>query len=62
MVTVGKRFIYVERDGWTVRTVDRKNAAHFEKAVAIRKDGTAEQLTRYDGIVENLKKKGAWVS
>ncbi|MFC2325583.1 MAG: type I methionyl aminopeptidase [Bacteroides sp.] len=62
MVTMGKRFIYVERDGWTVRTVDRKNAAHFEKAVAIRKNGTADQLTRYDEIVDNLKKKGAWVS
>ena len=62
MVTLGKRFIYVDRDGWTVRTTDRKNAAHFEKAVVISKDGAAEELTPYGEIVENLKKKGAWVS
>lgn len=62
MVTLGERYIYVERDGWTVRTVDRKNAAHFEKAIVIRKDGSAEELTQYNEIVNNLKKKGAWVS
>ena len=62
MVTLGKRYIYVEQDGWTVKTTDRKNAAHFEKAIAIKKDGTADELTPYHEIVENLMKKGAWVS
>lgn len=62
MITLGKRYIYVERDGWTVRTVDRKNAAHFEKAIVIQKDGVAQELTQYDEIVANLTKRGAWVS
>ncbi len=62
MITQGNRYVYVDRDGWTVRTVDKKNAAHFERAVAIRKDGTADVLTPYDKIEENLRQKGAWVS
>ena len=39
MITMGSRAIVFERDGWTVRTRDRKPAAHYEFAVAIRKDG-----------------------
>ena len=39
MVNMGSREIVFERDGWTVRTRDRKPAAHFEFAVAITKDG-----------------------
>ena len=39
MITMGNRAVVFERDGWTVRTRDRKPAAHFEFAVAIRKNG-----------------------
>ena len=39
MINMGSRYIVFERDGWTVRTKDRKPAAHFEFAVAITKDG-----------------------
>ena len=39
MITMGSRAVVFERDGWTVRTRDRKPAAHFEFAVAIGKDG-----------------------
>ncbi len=39
MITMGNKSIVFERDGWTVRTRDRKPAAHYEFAVAIRKDG-----------------------
>ena len=28
-----------EKDGWTVRTKDRKPSAHFEHCIAIRPDG-----------------------
>ena len=35
MITLGSRQIVMERDGWTVRTRDRKCAAHFEHTVAI---------------------------
>lgn len=62
MVTMGKRNIFVEKDGWTIRTVDHKNAAHFEKAIFIRQDGTAEELTSYTEIEATLKEKGVWVS
>ena len=51
MITMGNRAIVFERDGWTVRTRDRKPAAHFEFAVAIRKDGP-DVLTDF-GIIEN---------
>ena len=39
MINMGTRAVVFERDGWTVRTRDRKPAAHYEFAVAIRKDG-----------------------
>ncbi len=51
MITMGNRAIVFERDGWTVRTRDRKPAAHYEFAVAIRKDGP-DVLTDF-GIIEN---------
>ena len=50
MITMGNRAVVFERDGWTVRTRDRKPAAHFEFAVAIRKDGP-DVLTDF-GIIE----------
>ena len=43
----------VERDGWTVRTRDRKPAAHYEFAVAIRKDGP-DVLTDFSIIEQSL--------
>ena len=39
MITMGNKAVVFERDGWTVRTRDRKPAAHYEFAVAIRKNG-----------------------
>ena len=51
MITMGNRAVVFERDGWTVRTRDRKPAAHFEFAVAIRKDGP-DVLTDFS-IIEN---------
>lgn len=37
MITLGNRQILMERDGWTVRTKDRKCAAHFEHTIAVYK-------------------------
>ena len=51
MITMGNRAIVFERDGWTVRTRDRKPAAHFEFAVAVRKNGP-DVLTDFS-IIEN---------
>lgn len=50
MINMGSRYIVFERDGWTVRTKDRKPSAHFEYAVAITKDGP-DVLSDF-GIIE----------
>lgn len=39
MITAGSYRTRVMRNNWTVVTVDGSNAAHFEKTVAITKDG-----------------------
>jgi methionyl aminopeptidase len=53
MVNAGKKNIFQERDGWTIRTADRKASAHFEHTVAVRK-GKAEILTTFKYIEEVL--------
>ncbi len=50
MINMGSKNVVFERDGWTVRTKDRKPSAHFEYAVAIR-NGAADILTDF-GIIE----------
>ena len=50
MINMGRRQVVFEKDGWTVRTADRKPSAHFEFAVAIRKGGP-DVLTDF-GIIE----------
>lgn len=52
MITFGKRDIIQERDGWTIKTKDRKPAAHFEHDVAIR-NGKAEILSSFEWIEGN---------
>lgn len=47
MICLGKRNIVLEKDGWTVRTRDRKPAAHFEHTIAIRQS-KAEILSSFD--------------
>lgn len=39
MINMGSKNVVFERDGWTVRTKDRKPSAHFEHCIAIRPDG-----------------------
>jgi len=39
MINRGSKNVVVERDGWTVRTKDRKRSAHFEHCIAIRREG-----------------------
>jgi len=54
MVNLGTRNIVQERDGWTIRTADRKPSAHYEHTVAIFEDRT-EILTTHQYIDENFK-------
>ncbi|MDR1582517.1 MAG: type I methionyl aminopeptidase [Prevotellaceae bacterium] len=39
MINMGSKNVVMERDGWTIRTKDRKCSAHFEHCIAIRPDG-----------------------
>lgn len=45
MATLGSWRVYVDRDGWTIRTYDGSLSAHFEDTVLITENG-AEILTR----------------
>ncbi len=53
MINMGGKAVVFERDGWTVRTKDRKPSAHFEWAVAV---GTQEPdiLTDFTIIEQSL--------
>ncbi|MCD8101127.1 MAG: type I methionyl aminopeptidase [Alistipes sp.] len=51
MINMGTKHVVFERDGWTVRTRDRKPSAHYEFAVAVTKEG-ADVLTDF-GVIEN---------
>lgn len=39
MVNAGSSDVFVEKDGWTVRTKDGKKSAHFEYSVAVTENG-----------------------
>ncbi len=54
MINMGTKSVVHEKDGWTVRTADRKPSAHFEHTVAIRK-GEADILSSFEFIEEALK-------
>src|SRR6185436_19356275 len=59
MINLGKKEVFTEEDGWTVRTKDGKPSVHFEHDVCIRK-GKADILSDYsiiekeEGINPNL--------
>lgn len=56
MINLGKKDVFFEKDGWTVRTKDRKCSAHFEHAVVVRK-GKADILSDFSLIENVLKNK-----
>ena len=56
MITLGDRQILMEQDGWTVRTRDRKVAAHFEHTIAVN-SGKADILSSFQFIEEVLGDK-----
>lgn len=56
MINRGTRNVIQERDGWTIRTADRKPSAHFEHTVAVREEVT-EILTTHKYIEENYSYK-----
>jgi methionyl aminopeptidase len=52
MVNAGGREVYLDENGWAVRTADGKKSAHFELMVAIRK-GAPEILSTFEFIETN---------
>jgi len=49
MINLGKKEVYTDKDGWTVRTTDGSPSVHFEHDVCIRK-GAADILSNYAAI------------
>ena len=56
MINRGTRNVVQEKDGWTIRTADRKASAHFEHMVAVGENST-EVLTTHQYIEENYSYK-----
>jgi len=56
MINYGKRGVVQENDGWTIRTKDKLPSAHFEHAVAIRRE-KAEVLSSFEEIEQVLNNK-----
>jgi len=56
MINMGTKKVIQERDGWTIRTQDKKPSAHFEHMVAIYKDRT-EILTTHEYLEESYSFK-----
>lgn len=54
MINWGGSKVVQGRDGWTIRTLDRKLSAHFEHTIALHAH-TTEILTTYQYIEEALK-------
>ena len=53
MINMGSKNVVFEKDGWTVRTKDRKYSAHYEHCIAIRPSGP-QILSSFDFIEEVL--------
>ena len=49
MITMGKHDVYVDRDGWTVKTVDNSLAMHVEDTVVVTESGP-KILTRANAV------------
>lgn len=55
MINLGKKDVYTDKDGWTVRTADGKPSVHFEHDVCVMK-GKADVLSNYTAIEAAEKK------
>ena len=54
MINMGKKDVYQARDGWTIRTKDRKPSAHFEHMVIVE-EAEPRVLSTYEFIENNIK-------
>lgn len=51
MVNLGGYEVFMDEDGWTVRTRDRRPSAHFEHTVAVARDGPEVLTAIPDGVL-----------
>jgi len=51
MINLGSRMVIQEKDGWTIRTVDKKPSAHYEHVIVVRKK-ECEILSTFEYIEE----------
>ncbi len=56
MINMGTKNVTQDRDGWTIRTADRKPSAHYEHQIAITDNGTII-LSSFDEIEKVLQGK-----
>jgi len=54
MINLGKRAVKQGKDGWTIRTKDGKQSAHYEHTIAIRPSGP-DILSNHAPIEEAIK-------
>ncbi len=54
MINMGQRFVVQGKDGWTIRTADRKPSGHYEHTIAVIK-GKAEKLSTFEYIENALQ-------
>lgn len=52
MINAGSKAVYIDENGWAVKTSDGKNSAHFELTIVVGKDN-AEILSTFDFIENN---------
>ncbi len=53
MINLGEKQVYIENDGWSIRTRDGKPSAHFEHTMAIGKHG-ADILSSFEFVEQEL--------
>lgn len=60
MINMGTREVTQEKDGWTIRTRDRKPSAHFEHTLAITENGP-DILSSHEEVEKILEQKFKYV-
>lgn len=59
MVNLGVKHVSHDKDGWTIRTRDKKPSVHYEHTVAIRKSGP-DVLSSFEPILK-AEKQNSWL-
>lgn len=54
MINMGRKEVLQEKDGWTIKTADKKTSAHFELTVVVR-EKQAEILSTFSFIEDKFK-------